>query len=803
MLMGRSALRIFLVAAAMSWLALLAQPAWAGAGSFDGGKFNFCVSMRFPATAAQIQQVKTAFQNGSQVLADATDGQHRFGTVRIVNNSGASNSSEYWIYAQAGRANAPGSYGVRGQHINMYFPSNFVALNGADGDAYTVAHEHSHHAYGVYDEYSGPAGNAESAPPTAEGANLNYSLMDNYFTRGGRGTVPRGPYTLNEYDVASNFDPDHDTWQYRILGKSVWETIAVHPKYSARPPSGLPVSAPPAPHTVSFVDGIDGLRVVVLVDRSGSMDLEGRLESAKLGAKQFVNLLSIGDGIGVASFETGAAVNLPLRTITGDTDKAAAKNAVDAIALGASTNIGGGLLKALEQLTSQANRSCNEIIVLLSDGDHNTGTSPDSVIPDLQREGVTVFTIGLGASLSTSGEATLQRIASSTGGRYFRSPTSFNLAGIFNALAGETAGAGLLTRAPRTTAPNQTTEVPVPVEANTGKATFALSFASPSDAFTLSLRTPSGQLITGKGTNVDVIDEGNTITYVVKSPAAGSWTMVVKAGASLSNNQYETVAYASHAGVQLTAAVKQNELTFPNPAIVQAMPQFAGQAVANAVVKGSALRPDGVRVPFGLYDDGLSEHGDAQAGDGIYSARYKDFTADGTYSFELTADNKTGTIQAGESLFSGSDPSNAKPAPAFVRQATTTAVLTGVPSFVPSTLATVEFGPELINLASSNRFVTAYIEVPPGSNVKDIARSSLAITAVDGKAIAPIRVVGTTAGIQDFDHDHRADIAVTFDRAKLRKILQVGSRELRLEGQIGGRPLLGLRSVPVVNQAAR
>lgn len=790
-----------LLAAGLLWLGFGPQPVLAGAGSFENGKFNFCVSVRFPATVAQIQQVKTAFQNGSQILADATDGQHRFGTIRITNNSGASNASEYWIYPVAGRATAtPGLYGVRGQHVDMFFPSNFVALNGPDGDAYTIAHEHSHHAYGVFDEYKGSAGAAESAPPSAESPSLNYSLMDNYFTRGGRGTNPRGAYTLNEYDVASNFDPDRDTDQYEVLKKSVWETIAANTRFPALLPSGLPVSAPPVPQAVTFVDGIDGLRVVVLVDRSGSMSIEGRLDSAKLGAKQFVNLLNIGDGIGVASFETSSAVNFPLRTIVAATDKTAAKAAVDGIVLGGATNIGSGLLTALAQLTTQANRSCNEIIVLLSDGDHNTGTDPISVIPTLQREGVTVFTIGLGASLSTTGEATLQRIASSTGGRYFRAATSFDLAGIFNALAGETTGAGLLTRAPRTTAPNQTTEVPVAVEANTGKATFALSFAKPSDAFTLSLRTPSGGLITGPGTNVEVIDEGNSITYIVTSPAAGSWQMVVKAGAVLSNNQFETVAYAKHEGVQLTASVKQDVLTFPNPAIVQAKPQFAGQAVVNVAVKGSVRRPDGVKVPLTLFDDGQIAHGDARAGDGVYGARYNDYTADGTYSFDLTAENKTGTIQAGEALFSGS-PSNAKPAPVFVRQATTTAVVTGVPSFVPTTMATVEFGPELINLASQNPYVTAYIEVPAGSNVRAIARSSLAITAVDGTAITPIKAVGSSAGVQDFDHDHNADIAVTFDRAKLRKVLRVGSRELRLEGLIAGRQLTGVRSVPVISQA--
>ena len=43
---------------------------------------------------------------------------------------------------------------------------------------------------------------------------------------------------------------------------------------------------------------------------------------------------------------------------------------------GGSTNIGGALLVALGQITAESTRSCDEVIVLLSDGDHNCGTDP-------------------------------------------------------------------------------------------------------------------------------------------------------------------------------------------------------------------------------------------------------------------------------------------------------------------------------------------------------------------------------------------------------------------------------------------
>src|SRR5690242_12196999 len=190
-------------------LGLWPQVGHAGNGRFNAGVYNFCVSVRFNATPAQLTQIRTAFQNASQIFADATDGQQKFGTVTIVNNSGASQSADVWVNSGSGRAYATyGQYAVRGQHIMLFFDSNFQASSGADGDAYTIAHEFSHHSFGVADEYKGPSGNAECAPPPppADTANLNYCLMDNYFTRGGNAVNFPNDYTLNEYCVASDHD---------------------------------------------------------------------------------------------------------------------------------------------------------------------------------------------------------------------------------------------------------------------------------------------------------------------------------------------------------------------------------------------------------------------------------------------------------------------------------------------------------------------------------------------------------------------------------------------------------------------
>jgi Mg-chelatase subunit ChlD/cytoskeletal protein CcmA (bactofilin family) len=654
--------------------------AHAGNGTFDAGNHNFCVSVRFNATAAQLAKIRTAFQNGSQVLADATDGQHRFGTITIVNNSGASQSAEYWINAGSGRAYATqGKYGVRGEHVTMFFDSNFEATQLADGDAYTIAHEHAHHSYGVLDEYSGPGGNAEDAP-TPDTATLNFSLMDNYFTRGGRAFG--GGYTLNEFCTAANHDPDHDTWQHKVHGQSVWEVIAAHPQRSAVAPTGLPVDAPPAAHVVNFKEGFGGLRVVLLLDRSGSMLTGDRLVFAKRGANLFTTFVRVGDGLGVASFADSPSVNFPLTTIVDDSTKLAAENAVNSLVAVGNTNIGGGLLTALGQITAQPERSCNEIIVLLSDGDHNTGTLPSAAIPQLKAANVTVFAIGVGSGISTGGEATLQAIATETGGRFFRVSNASDLVALFLRLAFESTGSGLLTRAPESISSGEVKRIPVFVEAGATSATFAVTTVDPASSISLSLETPSGTVITESNSvgnpSITFVSDPNSKAFQVQAPEGGLWHIVVSAG-TVTTGTIEVLAFAQHEGVQLTAAAKKETVTFPEAVEIHATPQYGGEAVLGATVTALVTRPDGSVVPITLHDDGLAVHGDAMPGDGIYSARFGSYRGNnGTYTFEVGVVNEAGVTYAGEDLFSF-DVANTKAVPPFTRMATATVVVSGVP----------------------------------------------------------------------------------------------------------------------------
>lgn len=65
---------LFTGAVLVAFLILQAPAAVAGTGTFRDGKFNFYVSIRFNASAAEIQPIKDVFEVANQVLYDATDG---------------------------------------------------------------------------------------------------------------------------------------------------------------------------------------------------------------------------------------------------------------------------------------------------------------------------------------------------------------------------------------------------------------------------------------------------------------------------------------------------------------------------------------------------------------------------------------------------------------------------------------------------------------------------------------------------------------------------------------------------------
>lgn len=130
---------------------LLASTALAGGGSISDpdGIMDFEVHFRYVPTQAQIDALKEQVRIAADIICDVTDGEIRFGEVKITGGAASEAKGDIWLLPQTGRSGltfyADGSsLGRDGMHINLY--SNQVVGS-------IIAHELGHHAFGLGDEY--------------------------------------------------------------------------------------------------------------------------------------------------------------------------------------------------------------------------------------------------------------------------------------------------------------------------------------------------------------------------------------------------------------------------------------------------------------------------------------------------------------------------------------------------------------------------------------------------------------------------------------------------------------------------
>jgi Ca-activated chloride channel family protein len=213
--------------------------------------------------------------------------------------------------------------------------------------------------------------------------------------------------------------------------------------------------------------------VILTMDVSGSMradDLKpNRIEAAKAAARAFVAKQPAYVRLGVVAFANGASV---VQAPTNDREAVLA--AIDRLSTQRSTAIGSGILTSLDAIFEEPGAKptiagprelgaappsaptptpvprgtfAPAAIVLLSDGQNNTGPSPLDVIQQAMNRGVRIYTVGVGSPagtiLRTEGrsmrvrldEDTLKRIAEDTGGTYVRADSETDLRDIYENLS--------------------------------------------------------------------------------------------------------------------------------------------------------------------------------------------------------------------------------------------------------------------------------------------------------------------------------------------------------------------------------
>ncbi|MGQ0721249.1 MAG: VWA domain-containing protein [Candidatus Eiseniibacteriota bacterium] len=643
---------------------------------------DFCVSVQFQANAAELVNIQRAITDASAVLADATDGQYAFGNVDIVNDSGAGADAEVWIKSQAGSAyGTPGLYGSPGEHITLYYPTNCTGTPALNGDAYTLAHEFGHHLWGLKDEYAGPIGAAECEPAPGS-PSASFSLMDNFFARGGNDGAGTGTYTLNEFCVAANHDPDFDTAQQAKWGVSCWGRISAHPTRPAVHPVGLPAGPPPVVTAPVFRFPVGERRFVLLIDRSGDRPSQPmQLPSSQQAARLFVDLVDPGDAIAVVSFAGTATVDFPLTVIQGPAERAAAKAAIDALTVGGATSLGNGLIAARDEILAQSQASCTQQILLLSDGIANLGPPELSVVPSLVGAGIAVFPFALAQPPKPENLAVL---AAQTGGSFASVSVLDELPGFLAGTFADTYGSGVATETGGTVTQGGTFTAPAFIEQGATRVQFVLFWADLDDLIDLTIEAPDGTVYSAADTtNPDVEFVSSPGVQVLSlggaavDPAGGEYKMI-PGGTQLDTDggSFCLSALPANGAVSMAMDVGQPTFSAGQPIAVSATPRFRGNAVVGSSLSGEVVLPSGVTMPIVLFDDGNPANGDDLAGDGVYGARVSSVGA-GLYSFHVDAEAIADVTFGGEALYQTvGAPIFSETAPDFTRFANASAVVT-------------------------------------------------------------------------------------------------------------------------------
>jgi Ca-activated chloride channel family protein len=211
--------------------------------------------------------------------------------------------------------------------------------------------------------------------------------------------------------------------------------------------------------------------VILTIDVSGSMRAEDlkptRLEAAKEAARTFVEKQPKNVRIGIVSFsESASLVQAPTQ------DREAILSAINRLTWQRRTAVGSGILTSLDAIFEKPaeNKSSPPrdplmspepepepapvpqgtfvpaIIVLLSDGQSNTGPPPLEIIEQASNRGVRVYTIGIGSTEGTIlrlegwamrvrlDEETLKRIAEKTDAKYYKADNETDLRQIYQNL---------------------------------------------------------------------------------------------------------------------------------------------------------------------------------------------------------------------------------------------------------------------------------------------------------------------------------------------------------------------------------
>ncbi|MFX0547082.1 vWA domain-containing protein [Roseovarius sp. S1116L3] len=652
----------------------------------DRNVFNISVAVHYDASNADLTAIENMISAGSAMLFDVTDGQAEIGQATIHNNAFGTAEADLRVHTPSVCLEGPaiynacatdndcppnppnpspatcgsvwwkantGSWKTGGSiHVSI----NNILAAAAPGESF--AHEFTHLVFDARDEYEARPGClnavvADSCPTAATIATGEQaSLMDAGGTGGADG--PFSEYCWGQGDATDPadvtggiHDADNTTEQSQCRSnRSVWDQVVWSWPNAFVKPAAAPDAAAggAAANLTKFVRTSDTRRVVLVLDESNSMNKEApsRMERLKVAAKDFVALAETGTELGVVSYSDNAdsssgRANVPIAAL--GADRSSWNNAIDGLAPNNWTNIGAGLQKARDMITTAGGVTGNTYIVLMTDGLNNR-PSPQTTadadlqakIADLLNDGVPVYVTCTGSDQGLASQCS--EIASGTGGHYVDSSDAAALPEAFVEL--HERGAGYQQIASTTGTLSKRTEATMYVEPGSEAVSFTLNWDQSSASANMTVTDPDGNSYDSQP-----MPQGRYVR--IAEPVSGDWLVRISVGGDVFiDSPFVLKAFSFNRLIQFPAGVSRPTVR-PGEAIrISAFPHGPEGALSHPteVIQARVIRPDGSEDVLELTDQGRDATGlgDDVPRDGIFTGLYTNTQLKGAYTFDIRAD---------------------------------------------------------------------------------------------------------------------------------------------------------------------
>ena len=171
------------------------------------------------------------------------------------------------------------------------------------------------------------------------------------------------------------------------------------------------------------------MNLVLVIDRSGSMSSENKLEQAKSSAVEILNNLNPSDRLAIVTYDDSVNTLLPSTSVE---DKTYIRDLIYGISAGGSTNLCGGMTAGFAEAQQNFRNDSVNRIVLLSDGLANVGIVDPSQIANeakrIRENKISVSTMGVGIDYN---ENLMASIADYSGGNYYYINQETSMASVF------------------------------------------------------------------------------------------------------------------------------------------------------------------------------------------------------------------------------------------------------------------------------------------------------------------------------------------------------------------------------------